>query len=82
MAGFSTDMNIQQYNYHPVVLIDELSDVEFYIGYSRNFNNQSKPNWQIKRIWKVGTVWHFGFPNGNQDFKWIWDERYGYSYSI
>lgn len=89
MAGLHVlpEYNVQEHNRDAVILIDELSATEFYIGTSWNRANQSKPTWKIKRIWKVGSVWHFGFPvedgkyDGNQDFKWVWDDRYGYSYA-
>jgi hypothetical protein len=82
MAEYKEGINVESHNIFPVMLVDEVSSTEYYIGISKNFNNQSKPNWQIKRIWKVGNVWNFGFPNGNQGFKWIWDIRYDYTYTI
>ena len=57
-----------------------MSDTEFYIGTSIQFNDKSKPMWRIKRIWKIGNVWNFGYPNGEQDFKFIWDDRFTYIY--
>jgi hypothetical protein len=81
------EYNTQEHNRDAVMLVDELTSTEYYIGISWNRADQSKPTWRIKRIWKVGTVWHFGFPQpdpkqgGNQEFKWIWDDRYSYSYA-
>jgi len=63
------------------LLVDEVNSTEFYVGKSKNTKSQNKPNWQIKRIWKVGNVWNFGFPDGNQDFKFVWDLRDTYTYS-
>jgi hypothetical protein len=80
------DFNVQAHNRNPVMLVDEVSTIEYFIGTSWNRADQSKPTWRIQRIWKVGNVWHFGFPRhveigtGNQDFVWIWDSRYGYTY--
>ena len=70
----------QQHDIENILLVDELSDTEYYIGVSNNFSDPAKANWKIKRIWKVGNVWKFEFPNGSQEFKWIWDDRLSYSY--
>jgi len=81
------EYNTQERNRDAVMLVDELTSTEYYIGISWNRADQSKPTWRIKRIWKIGTVWHFGFPledpkhDGNQEFKWVWDNRYGYTYA-
>jgi hypothetical protein len=76
-----SDMNVQALNIEPYILIvDESSINNFYIGTSRSFKNPSQANWRIKRIWKVGTVWKIGFPNGNQDFTFVWDDRTSYIY--
>ncbi len=64
----------------PVMLIDELSSTEFYIGTSRNTSNPSAPFWRIQRIWKIGSVWNFGYPDASQEFKFEWDKRLSYSY--
>lgn len=64
------------------VLIDELSAEEFYIGTSRDYSIQSAPKWKIKRIWKVGSVWMTGYPNGDQGFNYVWDDRLSYVYKI
>ena len=63
------------------LLVDEVSDTEYYVGESDNTKLQDKNNWRIKRIWKVGNVWNFGFPNGNQDYVFNWDLRDTYTYS-
>jgi len=81
MAGYQLDMNVQQHNIDAVMLVDELTSEEYYVGVSRNTKNQGKPNWRIKKIWKDGTTWRFEFPEGDQDFKWVWDERLTYTYS-
>jgi hypothetical protein len=76
------NINIQDTNKDPIVLIDELSATEYYIGTSNNFKDLSKPHWRIRRIWKIGSVWHFGYPDGNQDFKYVWDDRLSYTYTM
>jgi hypothetical protein len=76
-----SDFNLQQHNIEAPLLVDEVSSTEFYIGLSKNTKEIGKANWRIKRIWKVGGVWNFGFPNGNQNFEFVWDDRDTYTYS-
>ena len=78
----SSDFNIQSFDVTTPLIIDEISSTEFYVGQSINSKDLGKPNWRIRRIWMVGSVWHFGFPNGDQDFKYVWDLRDTYDYSI
>jgi hypothetical protein len=77
----SSDFNIYSYNFEPIVLIDEVSSTEYYIGVSNNGNNQGGANWKIKKISQVSTVWKTEFPNGDQSFAFIWNSRGGYIYS-
>lgn len=75
---------IDQLEHHqikPPFLVDEVSSTEIYIGTSRNSSDQDKSTWRIQRIWQVGTVWNFGYPNGDQNFKYLWSNRFGYTYS-
>ena len=76
-----TEINILQHNIEAPLLVDEVSSTEYYIGESKNTSNIYRDNWRIKRIWKVGNVWNFGFPNGNQDFIFQWELRDTYTYS-
>ena len=73
-------LNQQQQNVDQIMLVDELSDTEYYIGTSDNFSSPSDANWRIKRIIKIGSVWKFEFPEGDQRYKWIWDNRLSYTY--
>ena len=79
--SYGTDFNVQQHNIDQIMLVDERSSIEYYIGMSNNFKDPSKSSWRIKRILKIGNVWKFEFPEGNQEFKYIWDERLNYSYT-
>jgi hypothetical protein len=76
-----SDINVQAINIEPTVLIDEASDINYYIGTSKSFGDSARATWRIKRIWQVGTVWMEGYPNGDQGFSFIWDLRTGYVYS-
>lgn len=73
-------MTILNYDIDPYVLVDEMSDTEFFVGTSRTFNNKSANIWRIKRYWKIGNVWMSGFPDGKQDFIHVWDDRLSYTY--
>lgn len=75
-----SDVNVQAISVEPYLLILELSSTEYYIGTSRSFSDPAKPNWRIKRIVKIGSVWNFQYPNGNQDFKFVWDDKLSYIY--
>jgi hypothetical protein len=82
------DFNVQSHNRDAVMLVDEISATEYYIGTSWNLADQSRPTWRIKKIWKDGSVWRFEFPRhtdplvntGNQDFVWVWNNRLSYTY--
>jgi hypothetical protein len=75
------DFGLQSYNIEAPFLVDVLSSTEIYLGTSQNSSNTTMNIWKIKKIWQVGTVWNFGFPNGSQEFNYSWDSRYGYNYS-
>lgn len=75
-----TDFNTYQHKIEAPMLIDEVSSTEYYVGESNNTKDINKNNWRIKRIWKVGFVWYMGFPNGNQDYDFVWDDRDTYIY--
>lgn len=78
------DLPFDQVEHHiikPPMLVDEVSDTEFYIGVSRNTADQTHFKWRIQHIVKGGNVWRITeFPNGDQGFKFQWSARYGYTY--
>lgn len=68
-------------NLEPIKLIDEVSETEIYTGISKQGNKKDKAVWQIKKMLKTGTVWNTSlFPNGNQGFDFVWDDRATYTY--
>jgi hypothetical protein len=74
--------NLYWNNRENIQLIDDVSETEIYIGVSKQGNLINKPVWQINKLEKIGTVWNTSlFPNGNQDFVFIWDNRTSYTYS-
>jgi hypothetical protein len=65
----------------PTILIDQLSGAEIFIGTSINGKDTSAAIWKIKKIMLDGTVWNFQFPNGDQSYSFVWDDRIsGYTY--
>jgi hypothetical protein len=82
MSYYTSDINVDMYKIDPVMLVDEISATEFYIGISKNRSSMNTPHWRIKKIWKDGSVWHFGFPDGDQNFDFIWNDRLLYIYEM
>ena len=80
LTDFKHSEHLNSHKHEAPFLVDEVSKTEFYIGESDNTRLQDKNNWRIKRIWQVGSVWNFGFPDGNQDYLWEWDLRDTYTY--
>jgi len=79
--GDITDSGTQYIVIKPTTLIDEVSLTEYYIGVSNNGNNPNSNIWQIKKIKKTGNVWNITlYPNGSQEFKFIWNNRTEYIY--
>jgi hypothetical protein len=68
ITNFKESEHLISHKHEAPLLVDEVSSTEYYVGQSKNTPNIYKDNWRIKRIWKVGNVWNFGFPDGNQDF--------------
>lgn len=80
MADFNNFNNPVPVPNMPITFVDELSASEFYVGTSVNGKNVNAPTWCIKKIWKVGSVWNTGYPNGDQTSTFIWSGRTEYSY--
>jgi len=76
----STDINGQVFNLEPILLIDNLSDNEVYIGTSRGLRIENKTIWRIKRYTNVNGIRKFAYPNGKQDFNYVWNDRFTYNY--
>jgi hypothetical protein len=82
MSYYTSDINVDMQKIDPVMLVDEVSATVFYIGMSKNTSDIYAPHWRIKKIWKDGSVWHFGFPDGHQGFDFVWDDRTLYVYEM
>jgi hypothetical protein len=78
MAGTIADF--QNIIIEPSMLVDETSSTEIYIGVSNNGKNANASTWRIKRINKIGNVWNIGFPDEDQTYTFIWNNRYSYNY--
>lgn len=76
-----SEINIQMQQMQPITLVHEYSPTEYYVGVSTNGSDTSKANWQIKKMSKSGDIWTVNrFPNGDQSFKYVWDDRLIYIY--
>lgn len=80
ITDFKEKEHLNSHKHEAPLLVDEVSDTEYYVGESDNTRLRDTDNWRIKRIWKVGSVWNFGFPDGIQDFSYNWDLRDTYTY--
>ena len=79
LSDFKND-NVFDHNIESSMFVEEVSSTEIYVGYSKNSSVRSAPHWRIKRILFLSNVWNFQFPNGNQNFEFIWDDRDTYDY--
>jgi len=79
--NFNDNYNSQPFNIEPYRLVDAPTGDTQYIGVSSSFKVESAPIWQIKKIYKVGTVIYTGYPNGCQNFQFVWSDRCTYIYS-
>jgi hypothetical protein len=75
------ELNAQSYKIDPAMLVDEISSTEYYVGISNNSKDTNKAVWRIKKIWKDGTTWKFDFPDGRQEFVFVWNDRLSYTYA-
>jgi hypothetical protein len=82
MTDFSNiNDNPQLYSPGASTLIDEASSTEYYIGTSSgSAKGENIASWSIKKIWKDGNIWRTQFPNGDQSFIFVWNDRLIYTY--
>jgi hypothetical protein len=60
--------------------IDEVSKSLFYLGWAELDTLTSETYWKIRRIQQVGSVWEQKYVNGNEFYRYIWDDRASYAY--
>jgi len=72
--------NIKIYNLEPYVLISGLTGTTRYTGISINNGDATKPTWRIKKEWQIGNAQYMGFPNGDQSYIFIWNNKGTYNY--
>ena len=75
----STDISGQALNIQPYVFIDVVGTTK-YTGISISFGDGKKAVWQLKKEWASGKATLMGFPDGKQDFAYVWNNRTGYTY--
>jgi hypothetical protein len=61
-------------------LIDEVDSNTIYVGIASRATITSASSWQIIKILTTGTVTSVLYPNGNDGFLYIWDNRTTYTY--
>jgi hypothetical protein len=79
MSGFTSNID-EIYLYTEPYVFTDTSGTTKYIGTSASFADVNAKFWRIKKEWTIGTVTYMGFPNGDQDFKFIWNCRCTYTY--
>ena len=75
----ATDINVQSPNIQPTTIVEVNAGLK-YIGTSISFSDVAGATWRIKRECTVSTITTTDYPNGDQDFKFMWCCRTGYSY--
>lgn len=76
--NFNSNIGKASTNIEPYVLTEVVNEELIYVGTSNMGNIPDFKCWKIKKIWKDGDIWYMGFPNGDQSFSFIWDERKNY----
>lgn len=80
MINNGVNYNKMPAQYKEREIVEEVSETLFYIGKCKTFCNPNMQGWQIQKIVKVDNSWMFQFPNGSQEYNYIWDERGTYAY--
>jgi len=81
MSDFKNiDNDVTTYNLEPYILIDGLTGSTRYIGISISTGDVNGRVWKIKKEWVVGNVRYMGFPDGNQAYEFVWNDRASYTY--
>ena len=80
MADFLSNINEINVCIEPYVFTEDITGGTKYIGTSASFPIITAEVWKIKKQWLSGGTCYMGFPNGCQDFKFIWDCRGTYTY--
>jgi hypothetical protein len=58
--------------------VDEVMPTLVYIGWWSDYNktvDETLPNWKIRKIQQVGTVWVMQYADGNAAFDNVWADR-------
>lgn len=60
--------------------VDQVNDTLFYLGFAELATGEDEPFWKIRRIQQVGSVWEQKYVNGDEFYRYIWDDRSSYAY--
>ena len=66
--------------FEPIQIFDGLTGTTRYVGTTLTFTDTAAPLWRIQKIWEDSGIWYSGFPDGIQDFVYVWNSRAGYTY--
>jgi hypothetical protein len=61
--------------------VDEVSESEIYVGFTRPGTAEDTAQWRIMKVSKTGTVTKVLLANGEDTFVNRWDQRVSLSYS-
>lgn len=80
MAESTTNLNRVESVYETYEFTDEASGSVTYKGYSGQ-SNGAAPLWRIQKIETSGDVTTVKYPDGDQTFKFVWNDRATYTYA-
>lgn len=55
--------------------IDEVSSSEIYLGWAVAGSSANDNVWKIKQIKQTGSVWTQKYPNGDENYLYVWSDR-------
>jgi hypothetical protein len=80
MADNTTNLVRVESQFEPYEFTDEVSINLTYKGFSGQGNGAASA-WRIQKIEKTGNVTTGKEPEGDQNFKFVWDDRASYTYA-
>lgn len=70
--------------YNQPTRIDEVTSTLTYIGWVKDYTHpvdETQPQWRIKKIEQMGTVWFMEYADGNGAYDNVWADRALLQYS-
>lgn len=69
------------YEVLPAPFVDDNGAGTKYVGYAPIGVSAAQEGWRLIKYTTVGTVTVAEYPKSSMDFKFVWDDRAGYTYS-